>query len=175
MKIRPITKKDVPQIIKLIGDIWAEYDCVLDTQGDDKYLLAPDDYFHSKDGEFWVAAERNEIIATVGVLMLDEKTAELKSLYVRGDFRRENLGENLIKLAVKSASMKVRSEIILWSDTRFTNAHRLYEKLGFKLLGKRELKDTNKSIELGFKRNTYICESVVEIERTKSTIYEANF
>jgi len=156
MKIRPVTKKDVPQIIKLIGDIWAEYDCVLDTQGDDKYLLAPDDYFHSKDGEFWVAAERNEIIATVGVLMLDEKTAELKSLYVRGDFRRQNLGENLIKLAVKSASMKVRSEIILWSDTRFTNAHRLYEKLGFKLLGKRELKDTNKSIELGFKRNTYI-------------------
>ena len=156
MKVRPITKKDVPQIIKLIGDIWAEYDCVLDTQGDDKYLLAPDDYFHSKDGEFWVAAERNEIIATVGVLMLDEKTAELKSLYVRGDFRRQNLGENLIKLAVKSASMKVRSEIILWSDTRFTNAHRLYETLGFKLLGKRELKDTNKSIELGFKRNTYI-------------------
>ncbi|MBA4184914.1 MAG: hypothetical protein H0X49_13015, partial [Acidobacteria bacterium] len=69
MKVRPVTKKDVPQIIKLIGDIWAEYDCVLDTQGDDKYLLAPDDYFHSKDGEFWVAAERNEIVATVGALM----------------------------------------------------------------------------------------------------------
>jgi len=156
MKIRPVTKKDVPQIIKLIGDIWAEYDCVLDTKTDDKYLLAPDDYFHSKDGEFWVAAEGNEIVATVGVLMLDGNTAELKSLYVRKDFRGQKLGENLIKLAVKSASMKSRSEIILWSDTRFTNAHRLYEKLGFKLLGKRELKDANKSIELGFKRNTYM-------------------
>jgi len=88
--------------------------------------------------------------------MLDEKTAELKSLYVREDFRRQKLGENLIKLAVKSASMKGRSEIILWSDTRFTNAHRLYKKLGFKLLGKRELKDINKSVELGFKRNTYM-------------------
>ncbi len=88
--------------------------------------------------------------------MLDGKTAELKSLYVREDFRRQNLGENLIKLAVKSASMKGRSEIILWSDTRFTNAHRLYETLGFKPLGKRELKDINKSIELGFKRNTYM-------------------
>jgi len=52
--------------------------------------------------------------------------------------------------------MKGRSEIILWSDTRFTNAHRLYEKLGFKPLGKRELKDINKSVELGFKRNTYM-------------------
>ena len=156
MKIRPVIKKDVPQIIKLIGDIWAEYDCVLELEQDDKYLLAPDDYFHSKDGEFWVAAEGSEIVATVGVLMLDEKTAELKSLYVREDFRRQKLGENLIKLAVKSALMKGRSEIVLWSDTRFTNAHRLYEKLGFKLLGKRELKDVNKSIELGFKRNTFI-------------------
>ncbi|MBA3600888.1 MAG: hypothetical protein H0W45_06525 [Acidobacteria bacterium] len=52
--------------------------------------------------------------------------------------------------------MKGRSEIILWSDTRFTNAHRLYKKLGFNLLGKRELKDVNKSVELGFKRNTYM-------------------
>ncbi|MDQ3712474.1 MAG: GNAT family N-acetyltransferase [Acidobacteriota bacterium] len=156
MKIRPVIKKDVPQIIKLIGEIWADYDCVLDTKREEKYLLAPDDYFHSKDGEFWVAAENNEIVATVGVLMLDGKTAELKSLYVREDFREQKLGENLIKLAVKSASMKGRSKIILWSDTRFINAHRLYEKLGFKLLGKRELKDANKSVELGFKRNTYM-------------------
>jgi len=156
MKIRPVVKKDVPQIIQLIGDIWAEYECVLDLEQDDKYLLSPEEFFHSKDGEFWVAAERNEIVATVGVIMLDEQTAELKSLYVKKDFRAQGLGGNLIKLAVKSAALKGGSEIILWSDTRFTKAHRLYEKLGFKLLGKRELKDINKSVELGFKRNTYI-------------------
>jgi len=87
--------------------------------------------------------------------MLDEKTAELKSLYVKKEFRGQNLGANLIKLAVKFAAMKGRSEIILWSDTRFMDAHRLYEKTGFKLLGKRQLNDINKSVELGFKRNTY--------------------
>ena len=156
MKIRPVIKKDVPQIIKLIGNIWAEYDCVLATEKEDKYLLAPDDYFHSKNGEFWVVAEKNEIVATVGVVMLDEKTAELKSLYVIKEFRGQNLGANLIKLAVKFAAMKGRSEIILWSDTRFINAHRLYEKIGFKLLGKRQLNDINKSVEIGFKRNTYM-------------------
>jgi len=52
MKIRPVTKKDVPQIIKLIGDIWAEYDCVLNTQGDDKYLLAPETIFIQKTANF---------------------------------------------------------------------------------------------------------------------------
>ena len=156
MKIRSVIKKDVSQIIKLIGNIWAEYDCVLDTEKEDKYLLAPDDYFHSKNGEFWVVAEKNEIVATVGVVMLDEKTVELKSLYVKKEFRGQNLGANLIKLAVKFAAMKGRSEIILWSDTRLINAHRLYGKTGFGLLGKRQLNDINKSVEFGFKRNTYM-------------------
>jgi len=156
MKIRHSIEKDVPQIIDLITDIWAEYDCILDTEKEEKYLLAPEDYFHSKDGEFWVVAERNQIVGTVAVIMLDENTAELKSLYVRRNFRQQGLGENLIKLAVKFASIKGRNEIILWSDTRFIEAHKLYEKIGFKRLGKRELNDINKSSEFGFKRNTYM-------------------
>ncbi len=100
MKIRRAIKKDVPQIINLIADIWAEYDCILDTEKEEKYLLAPEDYFHSKDGEFWVVAERNEIVGTVAVIMLGETTAELKSLYVGKYFRNQGLGENLTKLAV---------------------------------------------------------------------------
>lgn len=156
MKIRRAIKKDVPQIINLIADIWAEYDCILDTEKEEKYLLAPEDYFHSKDGEFWVVAERNEIVGTVAVIMLGETTAELKSLYVGKNFRNQGLGENLTKLAVKFASLKGRSEIILWSDTRFIEAHKLYEKIGFKRLGKRELDDINKSSEFGYKRNTYM-------------------
>lgn len=95
MKIRPVIKKDVPQIIKLISDIWAEYNCVLDTDIDEKYLLAPDDYFRGKDGEFWVVEEDGKIIATVAVLMLDAKTAELKSLYVDRDFRKQGFGEKI--------------------------------------------------------------------------------
>jgi putative acetyltransferase len=156
MKIRRAIEKDVPQIINLIADIWAEHDCILDTEKEEKYLLAPEDYFHSKDGEFWVVAERNEIVGTVAVIMLGETTAELKSLYVGKNFRNQGLGENLTKLAVKFASLKGRSEIILWSDTRFIEAHKLYEKIGFKRLGERELDDINKSSEFGYKRNTYM-------------------
>jgi len=62
MKIRSVIKKDIPQIIKLIGNIWAEYDCVLATEKEDKYLLAPDDYFHSKNGEFWVIAKKMKLL-----------------------------------------------------------------------------------------------------------------
>jgi N-acetylglutamate synthase-like GNAT family acetyltransferase len=153
MKVRPVEKRDIPQIIKLIGDVWAEYGCVLDTEIEEKYLLAPDEYFRAKDGDFWVVVVKNEIIATVAVQMLGEKTAELKSLYVHKDFRRQGLGEDLTTLVIKYAQMKRAKEIILWSDTRFTKAHQLYERLGFKKVSYRELDDLNSSKEFGFKRN----------------------
>ncbi|HEY0429095.1 MAG TPA: GNAT family N-acetyltransferase [Pyrinomonadaceae bacterium] len=151
MKIRPVTKRDILPVIKLIGDVWAEYDCVLDAEKEETYLLAPDEYFRAKGGEFWVVVEKNEIVATVAVQMLDAKTAELKTLYVHKDFRRAGLGENLTTLAIKYAEMKRAREIILWSDTRFTKAHHLYERLGFKRISYRELDDLNSSKEFGFR------------------------
>ncbi len=153
MKIRPVIKRDIPQIIKLIGEVWAEHDCVLDTETDEKYLLAPDDYFRSRGGEFWVVENESEIIATVAVLMNDAETSELKSLYVKKDFRQQGLGESLTELVIKFAQTKGASQINLWSDTRFTKAHRLYEKLGFKCFDKRELNDLNNSVEFEFWRN----------------------
>jgi len=151
MKTRPVIKSDTPKIIKLIGEVWAEYDCVLDLEEDDEYLLAPDDYFRSRGGEFWIVENENEIIATVAVLMSDEQTAELKSLYVREDFRHQGLGKDLTEVVIKFARTKGSNEVLLWSDTRFTKAHRLYERLGFEKISSRNLNDLNNSIEFGFK------------------------
>ncbi|CAN5625360.1 GNAT family N-acetyltransferase [soil metagenome] len=156
MRIRPVIKRDIPQIIKLISDIWAEYDCILDTNIEEKYLLAPDVYFRQQDGEFWIVEEDNKIFATVAIMMLDEKTAELKSLYVHKNFRKQGLGEKLTELAINFARKKGRNKINLWSDTRFTKAHRLYERLGFERSGKRELHDLNNSVEFGFKRKIVV-------------------
>lgn len=153
MKIRPVVKSDIPQVIRLIGDVWAEYECVFEVEKEETHLLAPDEYFRARGGEFWVVEENGEIIATAAVLMLDAKTAELKSLYVKKDFRRKGLGEDLTNLAAGFARNKGASEMILWSDTRFTKAHRLYERLGFGRCGERELDDLNNSREFGFKKD----------------------
>lgn len=151
MEIRPSDKQDVPQIIKLIGDIWAEYGCIFNTDIEEQYLLAPDEYFHEQGGEFWVVETDGRIVATVGILIHDMQTAELKSLYVLKDQRRSGLGERLTKMAMNFARERGVSEMILWSDTRFTKAHRLYERIGFVQTGQRELDDINKSVEYGFR------------------------
>lgn len=151
MNIRPATDSDAPQIIKLIGEVWAEYDCVLDTSVEEQYLLTPAEYFHAHRGEFWVVEENEKIVAT-GAVQMHDATAELKSLYVHRDFRRHGLGQTLTEMAMDFARDKGATEMIMWSDTRFEAAHRLYERLGFAREGTRKLQDLNNTTEFGFRK-----------------------
>jgi GNAT superfamily N-acetyltransferase len=44
-------------------------------------------------------------------------------------------------------------QLTLWSDTRFDRAHRLYEGMGFRQTGERELADDpNDTREFGYER-----------------------
>ena len=70
MNFRVATQEDVPQIVKLIGEVWAEYNCILDTSVEEQYLLTPAEYFHSRNGQFWVAEKNKEIVATGAVQYL---------------------------------------------------------------------------------------------------------
>ena len=48
------------------------------------------------------------------------------------------------------ARTKGKKRVILWSDTRFTDAHRLYRQLGFRQSSERDLHDIYNSSEYGF-------------------------
>ena len=147
--IRPTISEDVPGILALIGEIYREYDCVLDAENDERHLLEPGPYFRARGGEFWVVEENRHIRATVAVL-LHEEVAELKTLYVHSSLRRGGWGRRLTTLAMDHARQSGGRKMILWSDTRFLDAHRLYRSMGFSEIGTRELNDSNNSVEYGF-------------------------
>ncbi len=147
--VRVTTPDDVPGILKLIGEVFAEYGCVLDAENEDTYLLNPGPYFRQRGGEFWVVEEASQIIATVGVL-LHEDASELKCLYVNRAYRRQGWGHRLSELVLDYARRAGQRRLILWTDTRFLDAHRLYRKMGFTQRGTRELHDSNNTVEYGF-------------------------
>jgi len=74
----------------------------------------------------------------------------LKTLYVHPSLRRQGWGRKLTTLAIAYAQAAGKQKMILWSDTRFTDAHRLYRNLGFTEMGRRDLNDSNNSVEYGF-------------------------
>ncbi len=147
--LRPTVPEDVRGILALIGEIFAEYGCVLDAENEDTYLLNPGPYFRERGGEFWVVEDRGQIVATVA-LALHADAGELKCLYVHRSFRRQGWGRVLTELTMDYARQAGKHRMILWSDTRFREAHRLYSRMGFSQRGARELHDSNNSIEYGF-------------------------
>ena len=55
----------------------------------------------------------------------------LHKLYVARAARRQGLGTRLCELIFEEARRRGATFVELWSDTRFLDAHRLYENLGF--------------------------------------------
>jgi N-acetylglutamate synthase-like GNAT family acetyltransferase len=147
--VRRTLPDDVPGILKLISEIFAEYGCVLDAENEDTHLLNPGPYFRERGGEFWVVEEQGKIVATAAVVLHDE-AGELKCLYVHRSLRRRGWGRKLTKLGMDYARQAGKERMIVWSDTRFREAHRLYSRMGFTQRGVRELHDSNNSIEYGF-------------------------
>jgi N-acetylglutamate synthase-like GNAT family acetyltransferase len=149
--LRPTIPEDVPEILSLISEVYAEYGCVLYAETEERHLLEPGPYFRKAGGEFWVVEQDGKVRATVAVL-LHEDAAELKTLYVHPSLRRQGWGRNLTTMAIDYARAAGRRKMILWSDTRFKDAHRLYRNLGFTEMGVRDLKDSNNSVEYGFEK-----------------------
>jgi len=152
MEIHSSEKEDSSEVIELVAEVWREFDCVLLIDVEERHLLDPGKYFREHGGDFWVVRENGRLIATAG-LKIDDEIAEMKTLYVRKEFRRLGLGTKLTNLAIDAARERGARSMELWSDTRFTDAHRMYERLGFVRFGERDLHDHNHTREFGFRRD----------------------
>ena len=152
MELRPITDGDSWPLIALIGACWAEYPgCVTDIAGEYPELLAPATFFQHAGGKMWALPEGPWIAACVGVVPGQEDLVELVKLYVAPHRRRQGLGRTLVGVACAFASARGARGVELWSDSRFSDAHRLYLQAGFTATGAtRELHDLSHTTELAF-------------------------
>jgi N-acetylglutamate synthase-like GNAT family acetyltransferase len=150
--IRPAENEDTLPVQRLVSDVFAEFGLGLLLHDVDAHLADPAGFFRQGGGNFWVVEEGGSIIATAGMLSRNEATAELKALYVQASARRQGWGRRLVEWVMAEARRIGKGRLILWSDTRFLDAHRLYRKLGFQPLGERDLHDIYNSREFGFER-----------------------
>ncbi|UEM18877.1 bifunctional GNAT family N-acetyltransferase/class I SAM-dependent methyltransferase [Skermanella mucosa] len=149
---------DAEQLIRLMGDVFAEYPgCVLDVDGEEPDLRAIATAYAGYGGRFWVAEAPSDgrIVGMVGgrPLGLAGGHWELKKLYVDRSARGTGLGTRLVRLVEAEAARRGAPVLELWSDTRFHDAHRLYERLGYRRGTElRELHDLSDSVEYHFSK-----------------------
>jgi GNAT superfamily N-acetyltransferase len=143
---------DADGIIALIAACWAEYPgCVMDMQRENAELRALATYYVGKGGALWVSEDNGTIAGMAAVAPLDAATWEIGKVYVDAGHRGTGLALSLMMAAEAHARAAGAGEIKLWSDTRFTRAHRFYERLGYVRAGPiRVLNDLSNSLEYAY-------------------------
>ena len=153
--IRPVVNADAQDLFGLLSLCYGEYPgCFVDPHDDLPDLISPSSSYAETEGAFWaVEDERGRVCACVAVDFPESGTAELHRLYVRSDRRGQGFGSLLVRQAESHARARGADRIVLWSDTRFTTAHRLYKRLGYTQIdGQRQLTDISKSAEYRFEK-----------------------
>ncbi len=147
-ELRDARDDDAAALIELIGAIWDEYPgCVMDLDGEVPELRRIASAHAEWDGGFWVAEASARIVGCVGwVPAKDGGGVELHKLYVAAQARRTGLGAHL---CARVEGVRGGVDFVeLWSDTRFEDAHRLYERRGYRRgPHTRELHDLSRSVE----------------------------
>jgi putative acetyltransferase len=152
--VRDARNDDSEQLIALIASVFAEYPgCVLDVDAEEPQLRRPASAFTEWGGRLWVADSGAGLVGCVGFTD-DGRVAHLKHLYVAARARRQGLGSRLTELAETAIRARGHSQVELWTDTRFTDAHRMYERLGY-VRGPRtrELHDLSQTVEYHYRKN----------------------
>jgi len=155
-RLRLSSDDDSWEVIALIGACWSEYPgCVMDVHGECPDLLSPASVYRRHGGAFWVATDScGTVVATVGWRPLGPGVIELERLYVGRRWRRHGLAARLAELVEETAVSNGAGRIELWTDTRFSDAHRFYQQRGYVLGGPdRELGDLSRTREHHFVRS----------------------
>ena len=144
---------DVAGVIALIGRVFAEYGFVYDPAVDVPDLLRFPAHYEAPRGAFFVVRQGGGVVGSVGVERLDADTAELHRLYLGAELRGRGIGRALVEVVLDWCRVRKIPRLVLWSDTRFEQAHRLYSRMGFIQTGARDLPlDVNGTREYGFER-----------------------
>ena len=101
---------------------------------------------------FWVVERETEIVGCIAC-SFDQATGdfELQKLYIHADLRCGGWGRKLVDVVEKEARDMGFDQIELWTDTRFTTAHRFYSGLGYRKTGRtRDLHDLSETTEYHF-------------------------
>jgi putative acetyltransferase len=100
-----------------------------------------------------VAESGGELVGCAGIVSTaDPGVMEMKKIYVAKDARQMGLGARLCSLVEAEAMSRRAAAVELWSDTRFEDAHRLYEHRGYVAGPTRELHDKSHSVERYFRK-----------------------
>jgi ribosomal protein S18 acetylase RimI-like enzyme len=87
--------------------------------------------YNSPDGALLLAYDGDRPVACAGIRKLDVYTAELKRMFVRPEYRKQQLGQQLLQMAIDAAKQLGYRAIRLDTVPAMQAAIKLYRSFGF--------------------------------------------
>jgi putative acetyltransferase len=129
--IRPVTDRDGAGVASLIAACFAEHEGCIYEASEFPELAAPASWYAPKGTLMWVAHDGGEVVGCICATPQPGDGLELHKFYVALPLRGSGLALRLTDLFFDAARETGVTRAFLWTDTRFTRAHRFYEKRGF--------------------------------------------
>ncbi len=150
--IRAVRDEDGLAVAALIMACFAEYDGCLFSWEEFPELRAPAVWAASRGTSMWVAEDVAGAIVGCVCATPEHGKVELHKFYVAEPMRGSGLAVQLADRLLQLAREGQAEEVFLWTDSRFTRAHRFYEKLGFvRLAETRLLHDISNTTEFHYR------------------------
>ena len=152
MLLRAGRDSDADGFIALIGRCWADYPgCVLEMEHEEQELFALESYCAARGGKLWTAEDAGGVVGMAAILPAGDGVWELKKFYVHPGHHGSGLAHRLLDVVEGHAAVSGAARLRLWSDTRFTRAHRFYEKRSWVREGPiRALDDRSRTLEFAY-------------------------
>ena len=141
MRIRRAVAADSPAAAAVVRAVYDEFGFTWDEAGYHADLRDVEASYAA----FFVAELSARIIGTAGLTEL----GSLERLYVLPAGRGVGAGSALLGAVVEEARRRGHGRLEIWSDKRFEDAHRLYQRHGARVVGERVHDDPDSSHEWG--------------------------
>ena len=139
--VRRAHSEDSPAAAAVVRAVYEEFGFTWDEDGYHADLRDVDRSYAA----FFVAELAGRIVGTAGLT----NQGSLERLYVLREARGSGAGSALLRAVADEARRRGHAQLEIWSDKRFTDAHRLYERHGERVVGERVHDDPDASREWG--------------------------
>lgn len=129
---RTANNRDTEKIISLVKRILSEFDLMYSPETSELDIQDIESTYTKNGGAFEVIENaQREIIGTVALLKINNDCCKMRKMYVDKRYRKEGLGQALVKRILYKAKELGFKEIVLETVHSMTVAINLYEKYGF--------------------------------------------
>ena len=128
-----VSNEEVYRVAATLFKVYAEWLGIdLGFQNFEDELLSLQKMYRPPHGTIILCKDDHEFVACVAVRPIHDKIAELKRMYVKPNFQRKGLGEELLRLSLAFAKNAGYKKARLDTLNTMLPAMSLYKKNGFK-------------------------------------------